>query len=122
MLSVSKSIEAPIRLFHLSFRDFLVDPELHGGSDFGVDKPKTHGKLAERCILLLGADTLKEDVCGVREMGMRRGSIKRTRIAKALPEAVAYACCYWVQHSIASREVMIDNGVAHEFLRRHLIY
>lgn len=122
VLSVPKSMEAPIKLFHLSFRDFLVDPELQKESEFWVDEAKSHGRLAEACILLLSTSTLKEDVCGVGALGTRRESVKRTRIAKALPEAVAYACCYWVQHSIASKKDMIDDGVVHSFLRHHLLH
>jgi len=122
VLSVPKSMEAPIKLFHLSFRDFLIDPGLHKESEFWVDEAKSHGRLAESCNLLLSASTLKEDVCGVGALGTRRESVERTRIAKAIPEAVAYACCYWVQHSIASREDITDNGIVHDFLRHYFLH
>jgi len=122
VLSVPKSKEAPIKSFHLSFRDFLVDLELQKESEFWVDEVKSHSRLAKSCILLLSASTLKEDVCGVGALGTRRKSVEQTRIAKAIPEAVAYACCYWAQHSIASREDITDNRVVHDFLRHRFLH
>jgi hypothetical protein len=122
VLSVPKSEEAPIKLFHLSFRDTLIDPQLKSDNMFWVDEPNTHGKLAERCVHLLSANTLKEDVCGIGALGTQRGSVKRTLIAKALPEAIAYACCYWGQHLVASGRKISDDGLIHKFLEFHFLH
>ena len=42
VLSVPNSENGPIRLLHLSFREFLVNPQKQGKSPFWVDEKSTH--------------------------------------------------------------------------------
>ncbi|KAJ4373968.1 hypothetical protein N0V83_002707 [Neocucurbitaria cava] len=49
VLSVPEQEDTPIRLLHLSFRDFLVDPQRHGKSSIWVDEQKN---TSEACISL----------------------------------------------------------------------
>lgn len=85
---------AAITLFHLSFRDFLVDAELKEENRFWIDEVQTHSKLATQCISLLSSGGLQEDVCSVKAPGTRRVEIVQSRIQECLPDAIAYACCY----------------------------
>ncbi|KAK4220495.1 hypothetical protein QBC38DRAFT_404816, partial [Podospora fimiseda] len=64
VLDIPSDIDAPIRLFHLSFRDFLVDPAKRTTNDFWIDETKYHNILAERCIQLM-QQHLKKDICGL---------------------------------------------------------
>ncbi|KAI7279900.1 hypothetical protein KC343_g1845 [Hortaea werneckii] len=96
---------APIMLFHLSFRDFLVDPALKNENEFWVNAKETHRTLGSLCIQLLASGGLKEDVCGV-----------------VAPEDVAYACRYWVQHVVSSGEQIKDGGVELWFLQKHMLH
>ncbi|KAK4220852.1 hypothetical protein QBC38DRAFT_550409, partial [Podospora fimiseda] len=67
VLDIPSDIDAPIRLFHLSFRDFLVDPAKRTNG-FWIDETKYHNILAERCIQLM-QQHLKKDICGLQAPG-----------------------------------------------------
>ncbi|KAK5689301.1 hypothetical protein LTR17_026359 [Elasticomyces elasticus] len=114
-----------IKLFHLSFRDFLVNPDLakdDEGSKFWIDEAQAHSKLAGHCLRLLSDATLHEDMCRVKALGTRRAAVSKTKIAEHLPEEVAYACSYWIQHVVKSREHIQDDCEAHQFLKKHLLH
>jgi hypothetical protein len=64
VLSVPSNKAYPIRLLHLSFRDFLLDPLKRGKSPFWIDQRQTHGVLASKCIQLL-SNSLKKDICDI---------------------------------------------------------
>jgi hypothetical protein len=111
----------PITLFHLSFRDFLVDPALENENRFWIDAKETHRVLGMHCIRLLESGGLKEDVCGVVAPGSRRSGVAKLTVHSSLPEDVAYACCYWIQHLVGSEEQIKDDGVVHLFLQKHML-
>jgi hypothetical protein len=112
----------PITLFHLSFRDFLLDPELESQNVFWVRANETHRTLGMRCIRLLESGGLKEDICGVLRPGTRRADVAKSSVRTSLPEDVAYACCYWAQHILMSNNQLDDGDAAHQFLQKHLLH
>ncbi|KAI7081408.1 WD40 repeat-like protein [Hortaea werneckii] len=90
-----------IKLFHLSFRDFLVDLNLQQdgeGRKFWIDETQAHSEIANHCLRLLG-NTLHEDMCCVQAPGTRRSA-----------------------HVVASREGVKDGGQVDTFLRKHLLH
>jgi hypothetical protein len=109
---------AAITLFHSSFRDFLVESE----EKFCIKAAETHGILATHCIGLLTSGALKKDLCGTNTPGIRRTKVREPVVSASLPEAVAYACCYWTQHAVKSEERPTDNGIVFEFLQNHLLH
>lgn len=115
----------PIKLFHLSFRDFLVDPALakdDKGRMFWIDEAQSHNVLAESCLRLLSTGTLRKDVCQVEAPGTRRVAVSKLEIMKHLPEDVAYACCYWVHHVVKSGRPLDDDGPGYTFLKTHFLH
>jgi hypothetical protein len=116
-------LEKPITLFHLSFRDFLVDPTSKNQNEFVVDAKRTHNRLGTDCIRLLESyDGFKEDVCGVVAPGTRRAEVAKSAVHSSLPDSVAYACCYWIQHFVSSEEHVRDDGPIHRFLKDHMLH
>jgi hypothetical protein len=113
---------APITLFHLSFRDFLLDPESKSQNTFWIQADETHRTLRMHCIRLLESGALKEDICGVLRPGTRRADVAKSSVHTSLPEDVAYACCYWVQHFLMSNSQLDDGGAVHKFLQKHLLH
>ena len=94
VLRVSEDPKIPVRLFHLSFRDFLVDSE-NNQSEFCIDENEAHKKLAFYCIdLLLKTSSLKEDICSLGKPGIHRVDIDAHVIEEFLPAEVQYACRY----------------------------
>jgi hypothetical protein len=122
----SADSESPVRTFHLSFRDFLVDPRKSNEQEkypFWVDERQTHESLAVRCLELLSTgDRLKRDVCGLRLPGTRRSEINQDIIDTNLPPDVQYACRYWVYHWKQSQRQIRDGDLVDRFLTRHLLY
>jgi hypothetical protein len=114
-----------IELFHISFRDFLVDPILAAdgeGAKLWIDEAQAHKRLTGDCLRLLSENGLGEDVCRVRAPGTRRAAVSQAVIAKSLPEEVAYACSYWVQHVVGSKGLLEDDSDVHRFLKTHLLH
>lgn len=114
-----------VKLFHQSFRDFLLDPdltELDNGKLFWIDENKAHADLAARCVRLLGGGVLKEDLCDVKAPGTRRKDVSKAKIEVYLPGEVVYACCYWVKHLVASKQASSDHEEIYQFLMKHLLH
>ncbi|KAK3622306.1 hypothetical protein LTR56_022271 [Elasticomyces elasticus] len=115
-------LSAPITLFHLSFWDFLVEPELKTQNMFSIDASGRHSALGLRYLRLLASGGLKEDICRVNSPGTRRAEISKSTVHTSLPEPTAYTCCYWIQHVVESGEKVNDDGSVHEFLKKHLLH
>lgn len=113
---------ASITLFHLSFRDFLVDQALRKENMFWIEPATTHLRLATDCIRLLESGALREDACGMKMPGARRGHIAGLAVQDALSGAVSYACCYWVYHMVTSGGRVRDDGIVLKFLKKHVLH
>ncbi|KAJ5368809.1 Vegetative incompatibility protein HET-E-1 [Penicillium cataractarum] len=123
VLAVPESIDTPVRLLHLSFRDFLVDSAKRDGNPFWIDEEATHKRIAMRCLRLLSSsDYLKEDICGLEIPGAARVDVPIIAIHSALPAHVRYACLYWVYHLEQSRTSIPDDHEAVVFLQKHLLH
>ncbi|KAL8366620.1 hypothetical protein RB595_010469 [Gaeumannomyces hyphopodioides] len=123
ILNIPDDPLVPVKLLHLSFRDFLVDQKNRDANPFWVDARKTHEQLADRCFqLLLTGDTLRRDVCDLRWPGTLRSEISSRTINTALPPEVQYACRYWTHHWKESRRQIRDGDPVHLFLTHRLLY
>jgi hypothetical protein len=120
VLSIPSLPSSPVRLLHLSFRDFLVDPEKHKTNPFWVDEQQTHEKLAAHCLRLM-RESLQTDICGLRAPGIHRSTISAETIEASLPSAVQYACLYWVYHITESKIQPYNGDQVHKFLERFLL-
>ncbi|KAK4246670.1 hypothetical protein C7999DRAFT_41908 [Corynascus novoguineensis] len=121
VLDIPSVDDAPVRLFHLSFRDFLVDPAKRTKNEFWIDEAKYHKMLAERCIQLMH-QCLKQDICGLKVPGKLRSEINQQTINTHLSPAAQYACQYWVYHLKESKHKIEDNNFVHTFLTSNFLY
>ncbi|KAJ6436187.1 gag protein [Purpureocillium lavendulum] len=120
VLSVPLSAEEPVRLFHLSFRDFLLDPDLRAQNIFWIEGKDAHQMMAAHCLRVL--EHLRQDICGIKAPGTPRSAVDKHRIRTAIPQEVQYACLYWVYH--------LQNGLAParhcdqviSFMERHFLH
>ncbi|KAK4108023.1 hypothetical protein N656DRAFT_740533, partial [Canariomyces notabilis] len=120
VLRIPPEIDAPVRLFHLSFRDFLVDPTKRA-EEFWIDEIQHHRTLVDRCIQLM-RQHLKRDICDLQVPGKPRSEIDQRTVDAALPPEVQYACQYWVHHWKESKGIVRDDGPVHSLLKSHLLY
>ncbi|OAQ60074.1 vegetative incompatibility protein HET-E-1 [Purpureocillium lilacinum] len=96
VLSIPETTDAPVRLFHLSFRDFLVDAAHRTGNDFWINEQESHQEMVTHCLRVLKC--LRRDICGIRAPGTHRSAIDQCKVDASIPPEVQYACLYWVYH------------------------
>ncbi|KAJ3557562.1 hypothetical protein NPX13_g9901 [Xylaria arbuscula] len=109
VLSIPLLPDSPMRLLHLSFRDFLVDPSKRVETPFWVDEKEVHKQLAAHCLRVMN-EALCADMCKVKWPGTPHISIDPQTISDKLPPVVQYACQHWVYHVQQAGDLIIDNG------------
>ncbi|RVD84933.1 uncharacterized protein DFL_003269 [Arthrobotrys flagrans] len=125
VLDIPKNSDNPIRTFHLSFRDFLLDRSLQENNLFWVDESKSHELIAIKCIDLMSDSAgpgLRMNICNLPSLGILRREIDGEVVEKHIPPELRYACRYWVYHLVKSGHRLIDNGQTHQFLLKHLLH
>ncbi|KAL7953255.1 hypothetical protein V8C34DRAFT_321409 [Trichoderma compactum] len=125
VLGVPNDLDTPVRLLHLSFRDFLVDPAKRLDLikyPVWVDEQLAHLELFLQCIKLLSRDgVLKDDICSLHLPGILVSDINQTLIDELLPAEVQYACMYWTYHLDLSDRSICDGDMVDQFFRRYLL-
>ncbi|KAH7157287.1 hypothetical protein B0J13DRAFT_494347, partial [Dactylonectria estremocensis] len=121
VLSVPSAQESPVRLLHLSFRDYLVDPGNRGMNEFWVDEEMVHRNLTKQCYRIMRGG-LRENICSIQILGTRRSTIDPQQIKKYLPPELQYACLYWVHHRASVDPKPNDTKEVYDFLGGHLLH
>ncbi|KAL5593460.1 hypothetical protein FOBRF1_012562 [Fusarium oxysporum] len=121
VLDVPKTPEVPVRILHLSFRDYLVDPDLQGAMEFWVDEKATHRRLASRCLFIMGS-ILRENICRLPFPGTSPSEIEGLDPQKFIPPELYYACHYWVHHYVSSNTQECEAHEIYPFLEKHLLH
>jgi hypothetical protein len=96
VLSIPQNETVPVRLYHLSFRDFLLDPQTCEKTPLAIDGKVSHSKLATRC--LLACSSLRKNICGLQYDETPRSEIDTSLISRCLPPEVQYSCRFWAYH------------------------
>ena len=123
VLNIPSDEDMPVRLLHLSFRDFLLDIQKCGKSHFWIDEKETHKRLAGKCLELLSSSKgLKQNMCNLTKPGTRKSDIDDQIIGSALSSGVQYACRYWVYHLEKSGSLIRDGDLVEAFLRKYFLY
>ncbi|KAF5593226.1 heterokaryon incompatibility protein het-E-1 [Fusarium subglutinans] len=105
--------DSPLRLFHLSFRDYILS---QSAGDLQVDEMVIQARLANRCLRLM-RETLKPDICGLSSPGKSHLDIEPSVIDDYLSAEIQYACLYWMHHLKASGGRVQDDDDTHRFLQ-----
>lgn len=116
VLSVPKSNDLPVRLFHLSFRDFLLDPETLDKTPLWIDAKEMHNTMTLRCLQIC-RNTLRKNICQLPSEGTRRATLSRESLDHHLPPDVSYACRYWGHHFVQFMEEYGSKGNAESLLQ-----
>jgi hypothetical protein len=121
ILSIPDSKDVPVKLLHLSFHDFLTDPQKK--SQFWVDKRETHERLASKCLKLLSSpEGLWQNICKLLNPGTPRSEIDEQIITTCLSPELQYACRYWVHHLEQSGCHIRDGDPTHLFPQKYFLY
>jgi nucleoside phosphorylase len=122
ILSIPECNDLPVRLLHLSFREFLVDTSKKEKSPFWVDERARHERLASYCIELMSSpDGLRQNVCGLQS-GTLRSEVAEGKITSHLSPELQYACRYWVHHLKQSQRHISDKDTTDAFLQKHFLH
>jgi WD40 repeat protein/Mrp family chromosome partitioning ATPase len=124
VLSVPSNPDAPVTLFHLSFREFLVKTN---NSDrarlFAIDEFFAHANLSDKCLALLQSPSgLRKDICQLQHPGVLREDIDETTVNEHIPPYLQYACRYWVYHLQHSGRKIRDDDIVATFLRQRFLH
>jgi len=120
VLSVPENEGHPVRIFHPSFRDFLLDPQRCLDSRFLIDPKEAHIALFRNCIKLLAE--LRQDLCNLREPGISVGDIPEHIIQRYIPAHIHYACRYWFHHFQLGNPIQEDMDRILEFLEQDFLH
>jgi hypothetical protein len=120
VLDVPEDKASPIQLFHLSFRDFLLDKSRYH-EQFWIDEKMAHNDLLERCLEVM-SKYLRRNIADLRLLGALATQMEKSTLAKHLPLEVQYACRYWVDHLQQSNIQLCDDGSVHKFLKEHFLH
>jgi len=121
VLNVPEDESSPIELFHLSFRDFLLDKKRCPDPRFWIDEKTAHNDLFIRCFELM-SEHLMRDMCSLRLPGALASEIKKSKVEKCLFFDVQYACRYWVEHLQRGNFDPCNYGQIHKFLEEHFLH
>jgi hypothetical protein len=115
VLSVPNDSDIPVRILHLSFRDFLLNTK----SAFHVNEKETHEKIASHCLRIMN-NCLKHNICGLPSYGTQRTDINSQVIEQCLSAHLRYSCRYWAYH-LEQSEVPVANDVL-VLLENHFLH
>ncbi|KAJ0131533.1 Uncharacterized protein HZ326_25377 [Fusarium oxysporum f. sp. albedinis] len=117
VLSIPLERTIPVRLLHLSFRDYLITEE----SEFQVDERHTHQSLAKHCLRIMRG-ALGKNICGLSFPGMRRSAVDLGQLEKSMPSQLQYACMHWAYHQIEDNPNLDDDNEVYDFLTTHFLH
>ncbi|OSC98311.1 WD40 repeat-like protein [Trametes coccinea BRFM310] len=116
---------SPIRLIHLSFTNFLVDPSRCTDKRFLVHPPTHHSLIALRCLKLM-QESLKHNICGVplEHDHLFNDDIPglSDMIDEHISPALEYASTYWLRHLVLSDVSEELLSALEEFCKTRIIH
>ncbi|KAI7769614.1 hypothetical protein LZL87_003104 [Fusarium oxysporum] len=121
VLEIPDSLDSPVRLLHLSFRDYLVDPENREMIDFWVDEEAAHRRLAKNCLRVM-RNGLRKNMCSLSFPGMHRSAVDVRLLAERIPPELQYACMNWVYHQTKIDLGPNDVDDMYNFLETHFLH
>ncbi|KAK7582828.1 hypothetical protein V3481_012126 [Fusarium oxysporum f. sp. vasinfectum] len=121
VLSIPLERTMPVRLLHLSFRDYLVDPGNRETVEFWVDEKLAHQNLAKHCLRVMRS-ALHENICGLSFPGTHRSTVDSSELEERIPPQLQYACMHWAYHQMEGDRKSNDSNEVHDFLTTHFLH
>ena len=108
LLVVSEDPNHPVKPFHKSFPDFIIDPLRCLDTRFQISPTRLHLELAINCLRLMNSQ-LEQDLLSLPEYSLN-SEIEdlQTRIDGRVSPALQYACRSWHSHLTKTREEITD--------------
>lgn len=114
VLNMPADRDAPVRILHLSFRDYLLNSQ----SAFRIDEADTNRRTALNCLRVMG--DLRKNICRLPSYGTLRTDVA-DQAFEYPPADLQYSCRYWVHHLIQSKGRVPEKTVV-TFLETHFLH
>ncbi|GCB27637.1 vegetative incompatibility protein HET-E-1 [Aspergillus awamori] len=111
----------PVRLFHQSFRDFLLDPSTREKTPFWVNEKEMNQMLFTSCLSVM-RENLKKNICNLGSYGTKRSDIDLKSIGHYILPELQYSCRYWIHHLARSKDPVSQVNDILAFLKEHLLH
>ncbi|RBR24851.1 uncharacterized protein FIESC28_02341 [Fusarium coffeatum] len=121
ILNIPSSLHEPVRMLHISLRDYLTDPDQRDKNEFWVDREHVHLELLQNSLRVMN-DNLKENICRLVWPGIERTDIPASQVATCIADELQYACCYWVYHLQGVRNPSLHEEAIFMFLQKHFFH
>ena len=125
LLLVPEDLEDPVRVFHKSFPDFLMDPKRCQDTRFFVDPNVHHTEILFSCLQLM-EQKLRRNICGLDDSPLNEAKDLPDRRKKHVGDGMEYACQFWTKHLLESpssgpNAEKVQEGVE-KFFTMHLLH
>ena len=126
LLLVPENPEDPIRTFHKSFPDFLMDPDRCQDKQLLVQPASHHTKILPACLRLM-EERLKKNICNLDDYAVPREVQDFTVHKKThIGDALEYACQFWTKHLLGvptdGPHIEEVQNMVEKFFRVHLLH
>ena len=122
LLVLQEDIE-PVRPFHKSFPDFVIDPTRCINQKFLVCPPDQHTELLARCLAVMNRK-LERNMCELPD-GVINTEVPdlKEKIKEHIGEALEYACRSWHKHLVPIGTIPHHVApILHEFLEKKFLF
>ena len=124
LLILQEGIDHPVRPFHKSFPDFIVDPARCTDQRFRVSPPDHHAELLVGCLELMNR-SLEQNMCRLPD-GVVNSEVfdLKERVEEYINPGLQYACRSWHKHlarTISAHMVRV-TPVLHRFLEERFLF
>ena len=125
-LLIIQNFNCPVRPFHKSFPDFIVDQSRCTNKRFYISPPHCHSQLLISCLDIL-IQTLEKNMCELPD-GVVNSDVKdlKERSERYIDPALRYACRSWHTHLVGSHATSVNTleitATLHRFLESKFLF
>ena len=121
LLALQEDTDHPVRPFHKSFPDFIVDPARCTDPRFRVHPPDRHAELLFGCLELMNRE-LEQNMCELPDgvINSEVGDLGE-RIGRRIGRALQYACRSWHKHLPDTAPPHVISALR-EFLEKKFLF
>ena len=123
LLILREDIGQPVRPFHKSFPDFVVDPARCTNQRFQVCPPDQHTELLAGCLAVMNRE-LERNMCELPD-GVINSEVPdlKEKIKEHIGEALEYACRSWHKHLVPIGTIPHHVApILREFLEKKFLF
>ena len=126
LLILKEDINSPVRPFHKSFPDFIIDPDRCTNKRFFVSPPTHHSELLIGCLNLMNR-MLEKNMCKLPEAVANSDvSDLKERAEQYMDPALQYACRSWHTHLFGGYATLVHasetTSALHRFLETKFLF